>query len=76
MPSLPRITGAEAVRAFGKAGFEHVRTSGSHAILKKEGHPLVLSVPMHGSKTLGNGLLKSLINAAGLTVEEFIALLE
>jgi predicted RNA binding protein YcfA (HicA-like mRNA interferase family) len=75
MPKVPRITGTDAVRAFAKAGFRHERTNGSHYILKKEGHPYLLSIPMHRGRTVGTGLLKSQIEAAGLTVEEFIGLL-
>jgi predicted RNA binding protein YcfA (HicA-like mRNA interferase family) len=75
MPSVPRITGAEAKKAFGKAGFLQDRMKDSHCILKKPGHKYILSIPMHGNKILGLGLLKSQIDAAGLTVEQFNALL-
>lgn len=71
MPSVPRITAAEAKRAFEQFGFVEDRTRGSHCILKKEGHPYRLTIPMHAGKTLGVGLLKSLIRAAGLTVAQF-----
>lgn len=72
MPSLPRITGAAAVKAFGRVGFVVDRISGSHYILKKDEHPHRLSIPVHAGKTLGLGLLKSLITAAGMTVDDFI----
>ena len=72
MPKVPRLSGADAVRAFKKAGFYHARTCGSHFILQKEGHALLLSIPVHQGKTAGTGLLKSQIEAAGL---EFIAFL-
>ena len=75
MSSVPRVTGQAAVRAFEKAGFVHVRTKGSHFILKKGGHPYLLSVPVHAGRTVGVGLLKKLIADAGLTVDEFIQLL-
>jgi predicted RNA binding protein YcfA (HicA-like mRNA interferase family) len=75
MPKVPRISGTDAIRAFGKSGFREVRTCGSHHILKKVGHRYLLSVPVHKGKTVGVGLLKSQIDAAGLTVEEFIELL-
>ena len=75
MSRVPRISGGEAVRAFERAGFVVDRISGSHHILKEEGHVSRLSVPVHAGRTLGVGLLSSLINAAGLTVDEFIALL-
>jgi predicted RNA binding protein YcfA (HicA-like mRNA interferase family) len=75
MANVPRISGAEAVRAFERAGFRHVRTTGSHYILKKDGHRYTLSIPIHKGKTVGVGLLRSQIDAAGLTVERFIELL-
>lgn len=34
-----------------------------------------LSIPVHGGKTVGIGLLARQIKVAGLTVDEFIALL-
>ena len=75
MASLPTVTASEALRAFQTAGFRHVRTRGSHLILKKQGHRFNLSIPDHGSANLKPGLLLNQIKKAGLTVEEFIALL-
>jgi hypothetical protein len=40
---LPVISGKEAVKAFAKAGWHLDRTSGSHAILRKEGSAMTLS---------------------------------
>jgi predicted RNA binding protein YcfA (HicA-like mRNA interferase family) len=75
MPRIPKISGNDALRAFRKAGFEVDRIRGSHHILKKDGHALHLSVPVHGAQIVGTGTLKSLIENAGLTVERFIELL-
>lgn len=75
MSEIPRITGAEAVRAFEKADFVVVRTNGSHQIMKKAGHKNRLSIPVHSGRNVGIGLLKAQIEAAGLTIEEFKALL-
>lgn len=68
---VPRISGREAKRAFERAGFHEDRMAGSHCIMKKAGRRYNLSIPMHPGKTVGLGLLKSLIETAGLTVEEF-----
>ena len=76
MPEAPRITAAEAINAFEKVGFVVVRKRGSHRILTKDGHRYTLSIPDHGRKCIGVGLLNSQIEAAGLTREEFIALLD
>ena len=73
MPRVPRISGAEAVRVFEKAGWQFQRQHGSHTILHREGHGEILSIPQH--RELGVGLLQVQIKKAGLTVEEFIALL-
>jgi predicted RNA binding protein YcfA (HicA-like mRNA interferase family) len=76
MPKLPPVSGPEAVAAFGRAGFVMDRIKGSHHIMVREGWPKVLSVPVHGNKAIAKGTLRGLIRDAGLTVAEFIALLD
>ena len=71
MPKLPRITGEEAIKAFERIGFVEHHCTGSHHVLKREGHPFVLSIPAHKHKTLGPGLLNKLIRAAGITADQF-----
>jgi predicted RNA binding protein YcfA (HicA-like mRNA interferase family) len=73
MAKLPRVSGAEAVRAFERAGWRRDRQKGSHVILIKAGESASLSVPQH--KELAPGTLRALIRNAGMTVEEFVALL-
>jgi predicted RNA binding protein YcfA (HicA-like mRNA interferase family) len=73
MPKLPIISGIEAIKAFSKAGWIPHRQVGSHVVLRKEGSRVTLSIPKH--KELKPGLLRDLIKAAGLTVEEFEKLL-
>jgi predicted RNA binding protein YcfA (HicA-like mRNA interferase family) len=72
---LPRVSGKEAIAAFGKVGFHHDRTCGSHHILKHAEKVYHLSIPVHGAKPVGEGLLKRQIKLAGITVDEFIDLL-
>ena len=69
MPPLPVISGAEAVRAFERACWTVARRESSHIILTKKGVAANLSVPNH--RTLDRGLLRALIRASGLSVEEF-----
>jgi predicted RNA binding protein YcfA (HicA-like mRNA interferase family) len=73
MPKLPIMSGAEAVKAFGRAGWRIDRQRGSHVVLLKDGHIASLSVPQH--RELAPGTLRSLIRASGLTVEQFQELL-
>jgi len=72
MPKLANISGAKAVKAFIKAGYTHIHTSGDHAILQKAGNP-TLSIPLH--KEIARFLLKTQIKRAGLTEEGFAQLL-
>jgi predicted RNA binding protein YcfA (HicA-like mRNA interferase family) len=69
MSGLPRISGAEAVRAFSAAGWTVVRQKGSHVVMVKEGQRDLLVVPMHSE--LDRGTLRALIRISGLSVEEF-----
>ena len=74
MPKLPVISGRQARRAFEKAGWIFNRQRGSHMVLVRAGIPINLMVPDH--RELDRGLLRGLIRDAGLTVEEFVALLD
>ncbi|MFZ5592508.1 MAG: type II toxin-antitoxin system HicA family toxin [Bacillota bacterium] len=74
MTRLPRVTGKEILRALQRAGFEVVRVSGSHYHLSRPGRPLV-TVPVHAGEVLSPIVVKSILNQAGLTVEELIDLL-
>jgi predicted RNA binding protein YcfA (HicA-like mRNA interferase family) len=73
MAQLPAISGAEAVRAFKRAGWREDRQRGSHVILIKTGHHATLSIPQH--RELAPRTLRALIRASGVSVEEFVALL-
>jgi predicted RNA binding protein YcfA (HicA-like mRNA interferase family) len=70
---LPVISGKEAVKAFSKAGWHLDRIAGSHAVMRKEGSAVTLSVPLH--RELRKGLLRSLITDAGIDLEEFLTYL-
>ena len=82
MPKLPRVNGPDAIRALERLGFVRVRQKGSHVILKKQLPPdngenskefieVGCVVPLH-RKTLAVGTLKSILNQAGVSVEEFV----
>ncbi|MBI2007377.1 MAG: type II toxin-antitoxin system HicA family toxin [Candidatus Blackburnbacteria bacterium] len=72
MPKLANISGKDAVKAFVRAGYKHIHTSGDHAILQKPGFP-TLSIPLH--KEVARFLLKSQVKRANLTDQEFLDLL-
>lgn len=72
MPSLPRVSGAEAVRALERLGFSVARQRGSHIVLRRGAAGCV--VPNH--RELKVGTLSGVLKQAGLTAEEFIDALE
>jgi predicted RNA binding protein YcfA (HicA-like mRNA interferase family) len=69
--TLPVLSGREVVRVFESLGWEFARQSASHIILVKKGETVTLSIPDH--REVAKGTLRSLIRAAGLTVNEFIS---
>lgn len=74
-PKLPRITAAELLRALKRDGWHQVRQSGSHVTLVhpvKQGH---VTVPKHVSVTLKLKTLSSILEQAGLTIDELRELL-
>ena len=72
MARLPVISGDDFVRAMRKLGYVWDHTEGSHMILVPPTKRR-LSAPRH--RELGRGLLRALIRDAGLSREEFMALL-
>lgn len=66
---LPSMTAPELMRILERRGFERVRQSGSHLILRHSDGRRV-TVPMHKSKDLGRGLLARIMKDADLTVED------
>ncbi len=73
MGRLGNTSGKEATKAFGKAGWQVLGQVGSHVVMTKSGVRANLSNSQH--KELSTGTLRALIRAAGMTVEEFLALL-
>jgi predicted RNA binding protein YcfA (HicA-like mRNA interferase family) len=73
MGKLNNISGKEAAKAFGKAGWLARGQAGSHLVLTKTGVRANLTVPLHHE--LAPGTLRGLIRDSGLTVDEFLNLL-
>jgi predicted RNA binding protein YcfA (HicA-like mRNA interferase family) len=71
MASLPVLSGREVVKAFESFGWNVSRQSSSHVIMTKLGETVTLSIPDH--REVAKGTLRSLIRAANLTVDEFVA---
>ena len=74
-PRLPALPSPKVLRALTRAGFYIHHTKGSHHILKHPARPgLRVTLPFH-SGDLKRRTLTSIIEQAGLSIEEFIRLL-
>jgi predicted RNA binding protein YcfA (HicA-like mRNA interferase family) len=73
MPRLPRVSGAEAIRALDKLGFYQARQRGSHVVLRhQDGRGCV--VPLHREIKLGT--LSGVLRQACVSTEQFLEGLE
>ena len=68
MPKLPRVSGAEIIRAPERLGFVRIRQSGSHVILRRGSKGCV--VPMHSEVKVGT--LAGVLRQAEVSAEEFM----
>ena len=74
-PRLPAVRPRAAIRALERAGFIVHHVTASHYVLKKPTDPAVrVTVPFH-RRDLKPGTLRSIIDQAGLSIEEFVELL-
>ena len=71
MPKLPRVSGAEALRALERLGFEKARQKGSHVVMRRGSNGCI--VPMHAELKVGT--LAGLLRQAEVAPEDFIAAL-
>jgi predicted RNA binding protein YcfA (HicA-like mRNA interferase family) len=75
MNRLPAVKPREAIRALERAGFFVHHSTGSHRILKHPDRPgLRVTVAFH-NRDLKRRTLTSIIDQAGLTDDQFAALL-
>lgn len=75
MGRLPSdLSGREVRAALERADFAFRRQRGSHMILRRDDPPARVVVPDH--KTVRIGTLRRIVADAGLTVDQFLALLK
>jgi predicted RNA binding protein YcfA (HicA-like mRNA interferase family) len=67
---FPICTAKEVIRVSRKHGFALVSQKGSHQKWRHSNGRQVI-VAMHGNKPIPTGTLKSIIEGAGLTAEDF-----
>jgi predicted RNA binding protein YcfA (HicA-like mRNA interferase family) len=73
---LPRVTGRDVLRALRRVGWYEHHQEGSHIFLRHPDHPgMRVTVAVHAGETFKLKTLQSILDQAGLTVEEFRELL-
>jgi predicted RNA binding protein YcfA (HicA-like mRNA interferase family) len=73
---LRALNGRQVIRALSHAGFVVDRVVGSHQVMVLRGDATrAVTVPVHASRDLKPGTLRSIIRQAGLSVEDFNELL-
>lgn len=74
MSQLPVVSGRQVVKALRNIGYEFDHQRGSHIVLRQTDAPhRRLTVPDHDE--VAKGTLRAIVRQAGLTVEQFKALL-
>jgi len=63
---LPRVTAKEIIKFLKKNGFIFDSAKGSHQHFVHPTRSCRVTVPVHSGKIIGPGLLKAILNQAGL----------
>lgn len=71
MPRMPRVTGAEVLRALRSLGWVVVTQRGSHVQLKHPDRRGRVTIPIHSGETIGPRLLASILSQPAISVDEF-----
>lgn len=74
-PRQPRVSGKDVLAALHRAGFKELYIEGSHHYLERPDNGSLVTVPVHTNKILKPKTLKSILNQAGLSVDQLIELL-
>jgi predicted RNA binding protein YcfA (HicA-like mRNA interferase family) len=75
MRALPALSGRSVIAALQRAGFEVIRSKGSHHFLRHRNDPTRQTVvPVH-RRDLPSGTVTAILRQAGLSRAEFLDLL-
>ena len=64
---MKQVTAVRLAKAISRKGWKLARVKGSHHVYIMDGRQERIVIPFHGTKPLKIGLLKSLMNIAGLS---------
>ena len=66
---LPTVNAKQLIRVLHRHGFDQTRQSGSHVVFRHADGRRT-TVPFHGTRDLGPGLLRQIMKDAGLTPDD------
>ena len=72
MTSLNSLDALRVLKALRRFGWEEVRSSGSHRVLKKDGYPLLLTVPVHRGRPIKQGTMRKILKTAAIAEDDFL----
>lgn len=67
---MKSVSGKHFCKVLRKHGWDLQRIRGSHHIFSQPGNPIILTVPVHGNKSLKTGTLRRLLRDSGLTEDD------
>jgi len=71
VPKLPRVNAREKLRVLRSDGWEVEAPVGSHLQLRQAAKSGKVTVPVHSGDAIGPRLLKSILDQAGLSADDF-----
>ncbi len=75
-PRAPRLTGKQLEKAILKAGLYLHHSHGSHFYYRHSDHPgKQITIPIHSGEIIPQKTLRSILEQAGLTLDEFTRLI-
>ena len=75
-PRTPRVTGKQVDKGLIRAGWYLHHSRGSHFYYRHPGYPgKQITLPIHAGEVIPQKTLKSILEQAGLSLEEFRKLL-
>jgi predicted RNA binding protein YcfA (HicA-like mRNA interferase family) len=75
MRALPAVSGRTVIAALERAGFEVIRTKGSHHLLRHRADPSRQTIVPAHRRDLPPGTLRAILRQANLAIAEFLDLL-
>jgi predicted RNA binding protein YcfA (HicA-like mRNA interferase family) len=72
---LTNLSASQVIKALKRLGWSERTTStgrNPHKIMKKDGNPALISIPMHLGKDVSPGLLRKDLKNAGIPLDKFL----